>query len=145
MKKYKYTINGVTYEVKINEIESDSADVEVNGTSYTVGLEPRPASKPKPKPVVQPRVSTSAPAAPSPAPKKAAGGQGAVVSPLPGVILRIMVQVGDEVKEGQTIMCLEAMKMENNIDAPRAGKITSIDVAQGASVMEGDVLVTIGD
>lgn len=144
MKKYKYKINGVEYEVSIRSLESDSAEVEVNGSVYTVDLEPRATSAPKPKPVVQPRVS-AAPTPAAPPPKKSSGGSGSVTSPLPGVITQILVQVGDEVAVGQTVVKLEAMKMENNIDAPHSGKVVSIEIAQGASVMEGDLLLTIGE
>jgi len=67
------------------------------------------------------------------------------MSPLPGVITHVMVKEGDAVKSGQTLMVLEAMKMENNIEANRDGKVTSIAVREGTSVMEGETLITIGD
>ena len=64
-------------------------------------------------------------------------------SPLPGVILEIKVNVGDTVKKGQTIIILEAMKMENNINSDREGKVTAINVHKGDSVLEGTDLVII--
>ncbi len=67
----------------------------------------------------------------------------AVRSPLPGTVVDIKVAIGNTVKKGQTLVVLEAMKMENNIDAERDGKITEIKVNKGDSVMEGAILVTI--
>ena len=73
----------------------------------------------------------------------ASTGKSGVKSPLPGVILDIKVNVGDTVKRGQTIIILEAMKMENNINADKDGKITAINVSKGESVLEGTDLVII--
>ena len=146
MKKYNYKINGVPYEVSIESLTDGAAQVVVNGTSYAVELEQKSSSKPvvpQGARVAQPVVSAPTASAPRPA-ARPAGGSGAVVSPLPGVILRIMVKEGDAVKAGQTLLCLEAMKMENNVDADRDGTVTSVAVAVGDSVMEGDTLVTIG-
>lgn len=143
MKKQKYKINGVEYEVTIVDVEGDAAQVEVNGTQYTVGLERE--VQPKVKPVVQhPKAAAAEPAAMR-APRPAAGGQGAVHSPLPGTVLKMLVKEGDTVQEGQTLLVLEAMKMENNVDAPQAGKVTAVSVNTGDAVMEGDVLLTIGE
>jgi len=96
------------------------------------------------KPVVRP-VSTSPAPAPATVVKPAATstGKSGVKSPLPGVILDIKVNVGDTVKKGQTIIILEAMKMENNINADKDGKITAINVSKGESVLEGTDLVII--
>ena len=89
--------------------------------------------------------AASAPtAAPAQAAAPAAGGGTGVKSPLPGVILDIKVNVGDEVKKGQLVVVLEAMKMENSINADRDGKITAIKVNKGDSVLEGTDLVMIG-
>lgn len=82
-----------------------------------------------------PTATLSRPAAPA--------GKSGIKSPLPGVILNIKVNVGDTVKKGDTIIILEAMKMENSIKADRDGKVTEINVKQGESVLEGTVLVTI--
>lgn len=143
MKKQKYKINGVEYEVTIVDIDGDTAQVEVNGTQYTVALDRE--VQPKVKPIVQPVKTAGAEPTVMRAPKPAAGGgQGAVVSPLPGVVLKMLVKEGDTVAEGQTLVVLEAMKMENNVDAPRAGKVTAVAVKAGDSVMEGDTLLTIG-
>ncbi|MFC2631650.1 MAG: biotin/lipoyl-containing protein, partial [Porphyromonas pasteri] len=148
MKEYKYKINGNEYSVAIIDLEGDKAAVEVNGVSYQVDIltegytapAPRPAAKPAAAPAPAP---TAAPAAPAPAPQPIApaapaaepaapAGKGtAVQSPLPGVILDIKVAVGDQVKAGQTVAILEAMKMENNINAECDGVITAIKVSKG--------------
>lgn len=149
MKKFNYTINGIKYRVEINSIEGNVAEVTVNGSTYKVELDKEQEVKqmPKPTPVTRPAAAAPTPkatpaAAPAPAP--AAGGGAAVVSPLPGVIIGIHCKVGDEVKRGQRILVLEAMKMENDIKADRDGTITAIAVSQGDNVQEGATLVTIG-
>lgn len=142
MKEYKYKINGNTYKVTIGDIEENIAHVEVNGTPYNVEMEKAP--KVVVKPVVRP--ATTAPAAPTTQVVKPAApstGKSGVKSPLPGVILDIKVNVGDTVKKGQVIIILEAMKMENNINADKDGKITAINVSKGESVLEGTDLVII--
>ena len=147
MKEYKYKINGNLYNVVIGDIEENIAHVEVNGTHYTVEMEKKPKSAPAPKPVVRPvakPAAAAAPAAAAPAAKPAAGGaKSGVKSPLPGVILDIKVNVGDEVKKGQTLIILEAMKMENSINDDKDGKIAAINVSKGESVLEGTDLVII--
>ena len=142
MKEYKYKINGNLYNVVIGDIEDNIAHVEVNGTHYTVEMEKKPKEAPAPKPVVRPAAKPAAAPAAAPVAKPAAGKSG-VKSPLPGVILDIKVNVGDEVKKGQTIIILEAMKMENSINADKDGKVTAINVSKGESVLEGTDLVII--
>ena len=142
MKEYKYKINGNLYNVVIGDIEDNIAHVEVNGTHYTVEMEKKPKAAPAPKPVVRPAVKPAAAPAAAPAARPAAAKSG-VKSPLPGVILDIKVNVGDEVKKGQTVIILEAMKMENSINADKNGKVTAINVSKGESVLEGTDLVII--
>lgn len=142
MKEYKYKINGNVYKVAIGDIEDNIAHVEVNGTPYKVEMEKAP--KAVVKPVVRPVATT--PAAPTTTvvkPAAPSSGKSGVKSPLPGVILDIKVNVGDAVKKGQTIIILEAMKMENNINADRDGKVTAIKVNKGDSVLEGTDLIII--
>ena len=161
MKEYKYKINGNEYSVAIIDLEGDKAAVAVNGVSYQVDIltegytapAPRPAAKPAAAPAPAP---AAAPAAPAPAPQPIApaapaaepaapAGKGtAVQSPLPGVILDIKVAVGDQVKAGQTVAILEAMKMENNINAECDGVITAIKVSKGDNILEGSDIVIIG-
>lgn len=142
MKEYKYKINGNLYKVTIGDIEENIAHVEVNGTPYNVEMEKQ--AKAVVKPVVRPQATTpAAPTAQVVRPAAASTGKSGVKSPLPGVILDIKVSTGDTVKKGQTIIILEAMKMENNINADKDGKITSINVNKGDSVLEGTDLVII--
>ncbi len=140
MKEYKYKINGNLYKVTVGDIEDNHVRVEVNGTPYTVELEK--TTTPKIKPVI--RTAATTPAAPPAAAvsRPNVGGKG-IKSPLPGVILEIKVKEGDTVKRGQTLLILEAMKMENDIKADRDGKVTSIKVSKGESILEGTDLIII--
>lgn len=145
MKEYKYKINGNLYKVAIGDIENGVAEVEVNGTPYMVELEQKAATTIKvatPKPAAAPRTATGEKVIAKAAPAAAAGGT-AVKAPLPGTVLDINVTVGQEVKAADTVVTLEAMKMENAIKAGVDGKVASISVAKGDAVLEGAVLVTI--
>jgi biotin carboxyl carrier protein len=144
MKTYKFKINGNEYNVAINSVEGKNASVTVNGTAYQVELEEAPAAAPVQAPVAAPVAAAAPAAAPAPAPAPAAAGAGkAVTSPLPGVIIAVKVNVGDTVKAGQEVAVLEAMKMENSIEATHDGTVTAINVAKGDSVLEGAPIVTI--
>ncbi len=144
MKEYKYKINGNTYKVAVGDIDGNVAQVEVNGVPYKVELEEHAAAKVKsvssPRPEAAPRTATGEKVIAKPAPT---GTGDAVKAPLPGVVLSIPVKVGDTVKAADTVVLLEAMKMENAIHAGRDGKVASINVAAGDSVLEGTVLITI--
>lgn len=145
MKEYKYKINGNLYKVAIGDIDNGVAEVEVNGTPYKVELEQKAATTIKvaaPKPAAAPRTATGEKVIAKAAPAAAAGGT-AVKAPLPGTVLDINVTVGQEVKAADTVVTLEAMKMENAIKAGVDGKVASISVAKGDAVLEGAVLVTI--
>ena len=143
MKEYKFKINGNDYAVTINNIDHNVAEVTVNGTNYSVEVEGL-VSKPKTPKLVRTVAVPSTDAHPAVAKTaKPSAGAGAIKSPLPGVILDVLVKEGDEVKMGQRLLVLEAMKMENNIDSDKAGIVKSIAVRKGDSVLEGDVLITI--
>lgn len=140
MKEYKYKINGNEYTVAVGDIEENNVQVTVNGTDYTVELER--SEKPKIKPVVRP--ASAAPLAPAPAmARPAAGAKGGIKSPLPGVILEIKVKEGDMVKRGQTLLVLEAMKMENEILAPRDGTVAQVVAQKGSIVETGSPLIVL--
>ncbi|MBQ2371944.1 MAG: biotin/lipoyl-binding protein [Bacteroidales bacterium] len=143
MKTYRFKINGNDYEVTVNTVEGGVADVTVNGTPYKVEMENAPAAAAavQTAPAV-PVKQTVAPVQAAPAP--AAGAGKSLTSPLPGVIVSVNVNVGDVVKAGQTVAVLEAMKMENDIQAECDGTVTAVKVAKGDSVLEGAVIVTIG-
>ena len=142
MKEYKYTINGNKYEVAIGDILDNIATVTVNGEEYKVELEKEPEPEKK-KVVVRPAAAA--------APAKAAAAQAApgkvngyaVKAPLPGVVTELKVAVGDEVSAGDTVVVLEAMKMANNLETEKGGKVTAILVNEGDSVMEDTPLVVI--
>ena len=123
MKTYNITVNGVTYVVDVEEV----------GTTAAPAVAPTPAAAPA--------APKAAPAAP-----KAAGKAGAVAvkAPMPGNIMKVNVKVGDAVQESQTLVVLEAMKMENDIMAPKAGTVTQVLVSKGSSVDTGAPLVVIG-
>lgn len=146
MKKFKLTINGNVYDVDIQNIEDNIAEIDVNGTLYKVEVDRTLQVVKTPKlvrsmsvPSTDSTPSTAKTASPS-APK----GTGSIKSPLPGVILDIHVKDGDIVKVGQKLITLEAMKMENNINADKEGRVL-LKVSKGDSVMEGDVLIVIGE
>ena len=140
MKNYKLKINGNDYNVDINEVEGQEIKLEVNGTAYTVTVdqEIKQTKKPvasTPRPQVSPAAGGSVQKSNAPV----AGSK--VTTPLPGTILDVFVNVGDSVKEGQTVVLLEAMKMENNIEADCAGTVKEVKVRKGDRVREGEVLV----
>lgn len=142
MKEYEYTINGNKYEVAINSINDNIANVVVNGEEYEVQMEKEPEPVKK-KVVVRPVAQPEAETASAPTSTNKVDLNNAVKSPLPGVITEIKVKVGDEVKAGDTVVVLEAMKMANNLDAEKSGKVTAVLVKEGESVMEDTPLVVI--
>ena len=123
MKEYKIKVNGNEYKVEIEE---------VGGTITNVSAAPVQAAAPAPGPK------------PASAPAPASAGGVKVTSPLPGVILDVAVKEGDAVKKGDKVIVLEAMKMENVIEATADGIVKEIKVKKTDSVLEGDVLVVIG-
>ncbi len=129
MKKFNITVNGSSYEVEVEELGGAAAPVS------------RPAAAPRPAAPAPKAAPAPAPkAAPTPAP---AGGN-TITAPMPGTVLDIKVSEGDTVSNGQVLLILEAMKMENEIMAPADGKVVSVNVTKGASVNAGDVLITLG-
>ena len=161
--KYQYQVKGVDYEVEIQDIEGNIAHVTVNGIPFEVEMK-QPVKPGKQKFRIEneahsdkggassadnakrsPSSATTAanaePSASKKAPASAAGKP--VTAPLPGTINDIKVKVGDKVSAGDTVVILEAMKMQNNIETETSGTIASINVNKGDAVMEGDTLVTI--
>ncbi|MEG1634697.1 MAG: biotin/lipoyl-containing protein [Rikenellaceae bacterium] len=144
MKEYKISINGNDYNVAIKEVEDSEAKVSVNGVDYSAKVEGL-AARPKTPKVIQKSTVPSTDAHPSVAKTAAPSVAGtAIKSPLPGVLLDVLVREGDTVTVGQKLMVLEAMKMENNIESDKAGVVKSVAVRKGDNVLEGDVLITIG-
>ena len=153
MNKYQYKVQGVDYEVEIEEVEGNIAKVNVNGIPFEVELQ-KPINAAKHPTMTRPKVEapkaaapTPRPAAPATAPAQPAAPAGAgapLKAPLPGTITDVKVQVGQQVNVGDVVLILEAMKMQNNIEAEYAGTVTSVTVKPGDTVMEGAVLLTIG-
>ena len=142
MKEYKYKINGNTYKVGVGDLNDNVVEVEVNGVPYKVEMEKAAATKvvSAPRAAAAPRTATGETVI-----AKASGNAGteSIKAPLPGVVLSIPVKVGDTVKASDTVLVLEAMKMENAIHAGRDGRVASINVNSGDSVLEGAVLLTL--
>ena len=128
--KYKITLNNRVYEV---EVEAGKAML-LDEYNVVAPAAPAPAAAPAAAPVA------AAPAAPAPAAAPAGSGE-AVAAPMPGTILKVNVTAGQAVKSGDTVCVLEAMKMENEIKAPRDGVVNTVAVQKGASVNTGDALV----
>ncbi len=125
--KYIVVLNGKKYEV---EVEKGNATAVYAGKAEPMAPAAAPAAPAAPAPV------QAAPAAP-------AGAGDPVKSPMPGTILDVRVSANQAVKEGDILFILEAMKMENEIVAPRAGTITSVTVTKGSTVQTDQVIATL--
>ncbi len=153
MKKFKFSIDNNPFEVNVTELENGQIDVEVNGSNYIVtidreGTKAANAPAPKAAPVAAPKAAAPAAApkaaASAPAAAPAAGGAVKTVkSALPGSVTKLVMEVGQAVKKGDTVMMIEAMKMENEIKAECDGTIAKFHVAAGQSVMADDKLFDI--
>lgn len=147
MKNFKFTINGNEYDAEIIGIEDNIAEVSINGVAYSVEIDRKMQTVKTPKLIRTMAVPStdSHPSMTKTANPLAPKGTGNIKSPLPGVILEIYVREGDSVKIGQKLLMLEAMKMENIINADKEGRVALIKVSKGDSVMEGDILIVIGE
>ncbi|QIA08148.1 biotin/lipoyl-containing protein [Draconibacterium halophilum] len=141
MKKYKFTIHGNNYDVHLKDIEDNVAEVDVNGTIYEVEIHGEVKTSKTPKLIRKPVEKMPGEGQIK---KSETTGKHKVTAPLPGTILKINVTVGDVVTEGQNVMVMEAMKMENQIQTTKAGEVTAIKVGAGDSVLQDDVLIEIG-
>lgn len=139
MKEFKYTIDGKEYNIQINDIENNVATVTVNGEDFKVDM-PKEAEPEKKKVILGKATESKDEQVTNAADVNTAN---AVKAPLPGVITDIKVNIGDEVKAGDTVIVLEAMKMANNLEAEKDGKVTAICVKIGESVMEDTPLIVI--
>jgi biotin carboxyl carrier protein len=144
MKKFSFTIRGNKYDVELHNIEENIAEVEVNGSRYEVEIHKEIKTSKTPKLVRARAEHSQESATPQSTRKATAPSVGGIRAPLPGTILEVKVKVGDEIRVGDTLLIMEAMKMENNIKADKAGKISLLNVNVGDSVLEGDLLVEIG-
>jgi biotin carboxyl carrier protein len=147
MKKFSFTINGLDYDVDIISVEDNMAEVEVNGYKYQVEFDRTLDSTKTPKlvraeSVPSTDITKAEQKTASPASQRRPG---FIKSPLPGVVRDIFIKVGDEVKIGDKLLILEAMKMENIINSDKEGKIVAININKGESVMEGETMLVIGE
>ena len=150
MRTYSYNVNGAQYDVTIESIQGQVAKVNVNGVAFDVEMLGAPIAEgdlPAAAPAATSAAASAATTAPTAAPatpaKGAAGAGTPVKAPLPGVVTKVLVANGQSVKKGDTVVVLEAMKMENNITAECDGTVSGVCCAAGDSVMEGTTLVTI--
>ena len=140
MKKYNITVNGNTYEVDVEEV---GGAPEVKAVQAAA---PVPQAAPAPRPAPAPAPAPAPKAAPAPAAKDAPASSGAgedILAPLPGTVISVNVNVGDAVKANQVLLVFEAMKMENEIVASRAGTVTKVYVAKGDSLDSGKPVIAI--
>lgn len=129
LRKFKIKIDGQEYLVEMEEVGGTPASQPQSA--------PQPAAQPVPQPVPQ---ATATQPAPQPAKPQSAGEGQAVTAPMPGTIIKLMVQPGEQVAKNQPVMVLEAMKMENEIVAPKAGVITQLQVDKNEKVDSGALL-----
>jgi len=147
MPEYKVTVDGETFSVRVGRVTDHTVDVTLNGQQYTVEVEAphrQPSKTPK---LERRRVAKTARGTPertSPPEVVASAGEGDVTSPLPGKVLKLMAAKGDTVSEGQTVAVMEAMKMENEIEAPVSGTISEVLVREGENVLENALIMRIG-
>jgi len=146
MREFNFVVNGNDYKVKIisfTDLENsnqDIAKVSVNGVEYEVGIKKEESKTPLiiTKPLVQTTLERTN------VTSRETKVEASVKAPIPGLVLKINHKIGDLVKIGDTVVVLEAMKMQNDIQASKDGAIKEIKVAEGQNVLEGDVLVVIG-
>lgn len=125
MSKYRITLNSEVYEMEVELIEEGSAPTKTDAVPAVRSTEPSAVQK-------------------APAQAEGASADGAVVSPMPGTVVRLMAAQGDKVNKGQPILVLEAMKMENEITAVKDGVLSELRVAEGQTVAGGEMLFMIG-
>lgn len=145
MKEYRFKINGKDYHAEVQGNGDGTVDVTLNGVQYCVELEkssPAEVRSVREVAAARPITSSPAPSVKTAEPGAKIAGKG-VTSPLPGVIIDIFVKEGQQVKAGERVAVLEAMKMENDILADRNGTIKTINVNKGDSVLEGATIITI--
>ncbi len=140
MKSFKFNIFGNEYNVNIKEAEGQTIKLEVNGSEYVVEMEKEVKSTKTPTLV---RSQPKTVAAPTQNTLAAKTSTRKITAPLPGVILELRVKEGDQVKTGDTLLVMEAMKMENNILAEHTGVIKEIKIRKGDAVLQGDLLIEI--
>lgn len=146
VKKYRFLINKVEHEVEINKLMDNKATVSVNGRTVDVEFIQEQRNDLTPKLVLSQTVQTvQTPVSRQPVTSRPNDITDAstIAAPMPGAILKIMVKAGDDITPGQTVIIMEAMKMENEVRSTMAGKVKEIEVKEGGSVLEGDILIRL--
>jgi glutaconyl-CoA decarboxylase len=138
MKRYRITVNGKTFDVDVEEVNTQNSGH--SSISAPVAATPAPAPVPAPR---EEAAQTRAPIPPAPRPAAPAGGATAMKSPLPGKILKVMATPGSSWKKGDTLLIIEAMKMENEILAPRDCSVEEVAVEANQTVKTGDLLLKL--
>ncbi len=141
MAVYRVKVGGKEYEATVKDTSAGGAEVSVAGETFHVEPVGRPAP-PAPAVAHSTAAGPAAPRAPSAA-GPARRGSGTIAAPIPGVVTKVLVAVGDSVETGQVVLKLEAMKMENDISTPVAGTVKQIAVSDGAEVSDGQLLLVI--
>jgi len=137
MKNFKFKIRGTQYDVDIKDINGNDVKIEVNGTPYHITME-RDIAVSKTPTIVRKRLPNEVKKAPM-----TGSSLKKIIAPLPGNIFKLNVKEGDEVKKGDTLLIMEAMKMENNILSEQDGIVKNIKIHEGDSVLQNDVLIEI--
>ena len=138
MKNFKFKIHDNNYNVKIVSHDDNVIKLEVNGTSYSVKMQEEVKKAKTPTLVRAASKRPSEPLKVNPSSLKTK-----IVAPIPGVILSIDVKVGDNIKVGDRMLVLEAMKMENNITSEKAGLITAIHISSGQQVLQNELMIEL--
>lgn len=140
MKNFTFKINENSYGVKIVSQENSTIQLEVNGTKYSVKM--KEEIKTRKTPILVRKPSKATPVEPVKV-NPSSSGKSKISAPIPGVILTLNVKVGDTIKENDSLLVLEAMKMENNIVSEKSGVVTAVNVAVGQQVLQGEVMIEL--
>ena len=140
MRKYDLTINDKSFSVTVKSFSPEAAQLEINGTFYNVRVDEIRQLEEAPR-LARRTLSSGAPAPPAP---KVSAAKGTLTAPIPGLIQEVFVKEGDTITIGQPVLRMEAMKMENVINATAAGTVASIRVNPGDTVSQGQELMVIG-
>ncbi len=145
MGQYIITVKNRDYRIDVKKIEGKRADIEIDGKAITVYIKQLGVKEEAPRrtPVKKRVEFAETQSHKTPTTADPSGKTVPIKAPIPGVILKVHVKEGDEIKAGQDILIMEAMKMENQIQATRSGKISKIHVKQDDSVMQDEILVEI--
>ena len=144
-RRYRITIRGTPYEVEVGDISASPVTVTVDGVDYEVDLPGAPerrAEAPRVRPAAAPRAAPAIASQPRPAVSNQAG-EGVVRAMMPGRVVSVNVNQGDRVENGQSVLVIESMKMEQTIAAPQAGTVRAVHVQAGDAVQHGQTLIEL--